>query len=68
VGEDEWVALVFGVVGTVCASLAWWSISRSREGRPWFNGDRNFGTAYITSTALVLYTLASWATTVALLL
>lgn len=67
VGEDEAVALLFGVVGSVCAGLTWHSIWRSRQGRPWFMGDRNFGTAYISSTALVLYALASWATTVALL-
>ncbi len=65
--EDHAVALLFGVVGSVCAALAWYSISRSRQGRPWFGGDRNLGTAYVSSTALVIYALASWATTVALL-
>ena len=66
-GEDEAVALLFGVVGSVCAALAGHSIWRSRQGRPWFMAGRNFGTAYVSSTALVLYALGSWATTVALL-
>lgn len=65
-GEDDAAALLFGVVGSVCAALAWHSTWRSRPGRPWFHGDRNFGTAYISSTALVIYASVSWAATVAL--
>jgi hypothetical protein len=66
--EDGAVALLFGVVGLLSAALAWHSIWRNHRGRPWFNGDRNFGTAYVSSTALVFYAVASWATAIVLLL
>lgn len=43
VGEDEAIALLFGFVGSLCAALAWRKNWRSRQGRPWFGGDRTFG-------------------------
>ena len=65
--EDQAAALLFGVVGSLCAALALHSIWRGRQGRPWFRGDRNFGTAYISSAALVIYAVCSWVTTIGLL-
>lgn len=62
------MALLFGVVGSVCAALACYSISRSRQVARGSAETTNLGTAYVSSPALVIYALASCATTVALLL
>ena len=64
--EDSIAAMLFAFAGAVAAAAAGHRVWRSAQGRPWFNGDSNFATDYVSTPALVMYVLVSWGVAIAL--